>query len=62
MYGEQAVSVFDRSARTGTLYLDDAGWETAHLVIHGAAPALVLREAERLWLRACWHAATGKRQ
>jgi hypothetical protein len=60
-FGEQAVFVFDRSTRTATLYLGDAGWETGHAVIEGVVPDLVLGEAELLWLRACWQAATGKR-
>ena len=60
-FGEQAVFVFDRGTRTATLYLGDAGWETGHAVIDGVVPDLVLGEAELLWLRACWQAATGKR-
>ena len=57
-YGEQALFVYDPDARTGTLYLGDAGWQTGHAVIDGAVPDLVLDEAELLWLRACWQAAT----
>ena len=53
--------VFDGSTRTATLYLGDAGWETGHAVIDGLVPDLVLGEAELLWLRACWQAATGRR-
>ena len=60
-FGEQAVFVFDGSTRTATLYLGDAGWETGHAVIDGLVPDLVLGEAELLWLRACWQAATGRR-
>jgi hypothetical protein len=55
-YGEQAVFVYDR------LYLGDAGWETSHTVVDGAVPDLVLSETERLWVRACWQAATLKRK
>lgn len=60
-YGEQAVFVFDRTTRTATLYLGDAGWETGRAVIDGVVPDLVLGEVELLWLRACWQAATGTR-
>ena len=60
-YGEQAVFVYDRDAGTGKLYLGDAGWETAHVVINGAVPDLILSESELLWVRACWQAATGSR-
>jgi hypothetical protein len=57
-YGEQAVFVFDRSARSGKLYLGDAGWQRSHVVIDGIAADLVLNEPELLWLRACWLAAS----
>ena len=60
-YGEQALFVYDRDAETGKLYLGDAGWETAHAVINGAVPDLILSESELLWVRACWQAATGSR-
>jgi hypothetical protein len=62
VYGEQAVFVYDHSSQTATLYMGDAGWETGHRVVGGVAPDLILNEAELLWLRACWQAATGKRQ
>jgi hypothetical protein len=57
-YGEQVVFVYDHDAGRAVLYLGDAGWETAHTVVDGAAPELVLSGTERLWLRACWEAAT----
>jgi hypothetical protein len=56
-YGEQAIFVYERDTRTATLYLGDAGWETAHPVVDGAAPDVVLTATELLWLRACWQAA-----
>ena len=40
------------------LSLGDAGWETSHPVIDGAVPDLVLSQVERLWVRACWQAAS----
>ena len=58
-YGEQALFVYDRDARTGIVYLGDAGWETPHAVVEGAVPDLVLSETELLWLRACWQACHG---
>jgi len=61
-YGEQAVFVYDRDSNQAVLYLGDAGWETSHIVIDGAAPDLVLSEVERLWVRACWQAAAANRK
>jgi hypothetical protein len=61
-YGEQAVFVYDRDSNQAVLYLGDAGWETPHSVVDSAAPDLVLSEAERLWVRACWQAATANRK
>jgi hypothetical protein len=57
-HGEQAVFVYDRDSNKAVLYLGDAGWETQHAVVNGAVPELVLSEPERLWVRACWQAAT----
>jgi hypothetical protein len=61
-YGEQAVFVYDRDSSQAMLYLGDAGWETPHAVIDAAVPGLVLAETERLWVRACWLAATANRE
>ena len=61
-HGEQAVFVYDRASRMAVLYTGDAGWETAHSVVNGTVPGLLLPDPERLWLRACWQAATGTRQ
>lgn len=61
-YGEQAVFVYDRDSSSAIVYLGDAGWETRHPVIEGAVPDLILSETERLWLRACWQAATANRK
>lgn len=54
---EQFVFVYDRSTM-GSLWLGDIGWETPITVIDGDAPTLILSNAERLWLAACWLAAT----
>ena len=61
-YGEQAVFVYDGDSNHAVLYAGDAGWETPHAVIDGAVPELVLSETERLWLGACWQAATTNRK
>src|SRR5579859_4196695 len=57
-HGEQAVFVYDRARRVGTLLLGDAGWEGSHPVVNGAAAGVVLGPTERAWLAACWKAAT----
>ncbi len=57
-HGEQLLFQYDRETRTGTVWHGDAGWDNTHNVVDGAAPSLVLDEAEVLWLKACWLAAT----
>jgi hypothetical protein len=57
-HGEQAIFVYDRTRRAGTLSLGDAGWERPHAVVEGAVAGVVLGETERAWLVACWKAAT----
>ena len=59
-HGEQALFIYDRDAQTAVVYLGDAGWDTAHAVVDGRVPDLVLNESERLWLRACWQACRGE--
>jgi hypothetical protein len=61
-HGEQAVFVYDRDCGHAMLYLGDAGWETPYKVVEGAVPDLILSETERLWVRACWQAATATRK
>lgn len=57
-HGEQAVFVYDRDSSRAIVYIGDAGWEASHAVVDGVIPDLVLSEAERLWVRVCWRAAT----
>ena len=57
-HGEQAAFVYDRDSSQAIVYIGDAGWEARHAVVDGAVPDLVLSETERLWVRACWQAAT----
>lgn len=59
-YGEQAIFVYDRETRTGTLWMGDAGWEGPIEVTRGAVEELMLSEVEALWLGACWLAATSR--
>jgi hypothetical protein len=61
-YGEQAVFVYDHDSSQAVLYLGEAGWETPCAVIDGAVPDLMLSGTERLWLRACWQAATANQK
>jgi hypothetical protein len=61
-HGDQAIFVYDRGSTQAVLHLGDAGWQTPHPVIDGAVPDLVLSEIERLWVRACWQAATANRK
>jgi len=60
--GEQLIFIYDYDADTGTLYHGDAGWDQPCPVKDGTCPELVLDEAETLWLRACWLAATELRR
>lgn len=61
--GEQLIFIYDREADTGTLSHGDLGWEHPQLVEEGGrCPSVVLDEAETLWLRACWLAATALRR
>jgi hypothetical protein len=57
-HGEQAIFVYDRTRRTGTLSLGDTGWEHPHAVVDGVAAGVVLGATEQAWLAACWKAAT----
>src|SRR5437773_1680307 len=57
-HGEQAIFIYDYKTRTGTLLMGDYDWEKPVSVIDGLALELNLSQAERLWLQACWNAAT----
>lgn len=57
-YGEQAVFVYDRRAQTGTLWMGDNSQDNPVSVVKGSAEDVVLGEAEALWLKACWMAAS----
>ena len=57
-HGEQAVFAYDYEAKNGTLWMGDNGWGNPVPVVAGEAKELLLNEAEALWLKACWLAAT----
>jgi hypothetical protein len=57
-YGEQALFVYDYETQTSTLWMGDGGWEKPSPVVEGVARGFLLDEAQALWLRACWLAAT----
>ena len=57
-HGEQWVFIYDLDAANGVLYGGDTGWANAYPVTNGRAKELILDAAERLWLQACWKAAT----
>jgi hypothetical protein len=61
-YGEQAIFVYHYATQSGTVWLGDAGWDHPYKVIDGDAPELTLNESEKIWLEACWQAATAKQQ
>jgi hypothetical protein len=53
-HGEQAIYLYDYSAREATVRMGDAGWDGVYRVVDGRAEGLMLNEAELTWLRACW--------
>jgi hypothetical protein len=57
-HGEQWVFTYDPESNTGELRGGDAGWENAYIIQDGQAEALVLNAEEKMWLAACWKAAT----
>lgn len=58
-YGELWVLTIDRKRRTGWLRGHETGWDP--FPISGEFPSsLYLAPEERLWLDACWRAATGE--
>ncbi len=57
-HGEQAMFIYHHKTQAATLRLGDAEWEKEYSVIDGHAPDLSLTDVEKLWLQACWQAAT----
>jgi hypothetical protein len=59
-HGEQAIFVYNRTTRQGTLHLGDAGWDRPCAVVDGTVAGLMLGTSEALWLATCWKAATSR--
>ncbi|MFH1264132.1 MAG: hypothetical protein ABIK89_00280 [Planctomycetota bacterium] len=59
-YGDQFVVRIDQKTGEGVLRGGDIGWDEECKVVNGIAPALNMSPPERLWLVACWVAATGE--
>ena len=57
-WGEQFVFVFDRPTGKALLYGGDIGWGSPVEVTDPQRTPVSLNENERLWLTACWRAAT----
>ncbi|TYP46776.1 hypothetical protein [Thermosediminibacter litoriperuensis] len=57
-HGEQWVFIYDRRTGTAELRGGDVGWERVFLVRNGQVNGLILNENEKMWLQACWKAAT----
>jgi hypothetical protein len=55
-YGEQWVFLYDGKTHQAELWGGDCGWKVIPVTEQGAQ--VILNEAEQLWLRACWLAAT----
>jgi hypothetical protein len=61
-YGEQALFIYHYPTKMATVWLGDAGWDKPYNVVDGDAPDLILNEPEKMWLRACWQAATAHQE
>ena len=57
-YGEQWVFIFDAKTQLAELWGGDCGWKMIPVTERGAD--VILNEAEKLWLQACWLAATDR--
>lgn len=55
---DQLLFQYHRESGEATVRTGDAGWERKYVVKRGRAIGLVLGYQERMWLRACWEAAT----
>ena len=56
-YGEQLIFTYTYADQKATVYHGDAGWDHPVPVIDGEA-GLILSDAEKLWVRACWMVVT----
>lgn len=62
-HGEQWVFTFDSDSRVGELRGGDVNWRPLPVTGVGGGPHvdMNLSEPEKMWLEACWKAATGRR-
>ena len=60
-YGEQCIFVYDYQTQTGTLYMGDIGCVEPVTITEDTRSEVILYETERLWLGACWIAATSRK-
>jgi hypothetical protein len=60
LFGEQWIFIYDRTAKTASLYGGDVGWNTRMEVLDGSVAGLVMQRDEAAWLRLCWNAAVGE--
>lgn len=56
--GDQFLFVYHSETGEATVRTGDAGWERVFPVKNGRAIELIMDYQERMWLRACWEAAT----
>ena len=57
-HGEQWVFVYDYMTGNAELRGGDVGWEEVFTIKNGQANNLILNEEEKMWLQACWKAAS----
>lgn len=57
-YHEQFIFIYDCQTGNAELRGGDADWEKVYQVENGCVPELILSATERMWLQACWKAAT----
>lgn len=58
-HGDQWVFAFDRKTQRATLYGGDTNWERPITLTSLDALSPSFTASERLWIEACWKAATG---
>jgi len=55
---EQWIFTYDYNSKEASLIGGDVGWEETFKVENGWIVDIILNEAEREWLSACWKAVT----
>ena len=61
MHAELAGNALNPGASRapGAHFIPPRGWDTAHVVVEGSVPDMMLSASERLWLSARWRACRG---